>query len=427
MRKFFLFTSPVFSFYVLYQYKTGHDFFRKKMDQYDQYRKIAELIAGEIRDTLSPDDRNMLINWINQCEENKQLYYRLKSSSYFHNWREAIEKIDPRAGWEKLVPLIAEERKKNLKLQILKYASVILLPFILAGAVYYSLTERHMEQTQVAEQPAREIQPGTSKAVLILNDGKTVTLDAKNELQLKETDGTTIEKTRGQLNYAPLAGKPVQRSLYNTIKIPRGGEYNLILADGTRVFLNAMSEFKYPVQFCKKARVVELSGEAYFDVTPSDIPFIVKTRDMKIKVLGTSFNVNAYENTGEVVTTLVRGKVRIEAKNSLGGNYILSPDEQAVFNTTDLHWDVKTVDVSLYTSWKNGEFIFYDNRLEDIMNTLGRWYSVDVAWENPKMKDIRFSGSLNKYNNISQILEIIQATNKIKIEINNTTIIFKEV
>ncbi len=426
IRKFFLFISPVFSFCVLYEYKTNNDL-RRKMDQYDQYRQIAELIAGEIRDTLNSDDRDTLRNWINQCEENRQLYYRLKSSSHFHNWRKAIEKIDARASWGELVPLIAEDRKKSFKLQILKYASVILLPFVIAGVVYYSLMERHIEQIQVAEQPGKEIQPGTSKAVLILNNGKTVTLDAKNELQLKETDGTTIEKTRGQLNYTPLAGKPVQKSLYNTIKIPRGGEYNLILADGTRVFLNAMSEFKYPVQFCKKARVVELSGEAYFDVTPSDIPFIVKTRDMKIKVLGTSFNVNAYENTGQVVTTLVRGKVRIEAKNPMGGNYILSPDEQAIFNTTDLHWDVKTVDASRYTSWKSGEFVFYDNRLEDIMNVLARWYSIDVEWEDPKMKDIRFSGSLNKYNNMNQILEIIQAINKIKIEVNNMTIVFKEV
>jgi ferric-dicitrate binding protein FerR (iron transport regulator) len=188
-----------------------------------------------------------------------------------------------------------------------------------------------------------------------------------------------------------------------------------------------MSEFKYPVRFTGDTRGVELSGEAYFEVSHSGKPFIVRANQTVVRVLGTCFNVNAYENTGKVVTTLVKGSVMVNAKDGRKASYILSPDQQAVFDSRDLSWQVKTVDISLYTGWKEGEFIFYDNRLEDIMNTLGRWYSVDVDWTNPKLKDIRFSGSLNKYNDLSEILEIIQATNKVKIEINNTTIVFKEV
>lgn len=397
------------------------------MDQYNQNKKIAELISGEIQEILSAEERETLVNWISESEENKRLYYRLRNSYNFREWRKSVEKIDTDTCWKELYPFLTEEKRKYRSLQILKYAAVILFPLLITGVAYYLATRQKSESVQELQQSVQTIQPGTSKAVLILNDGKAVTLDAQRGLQIKEADGTNIEKTEGQLSYTPLSKRTDHTPLYNTIRIPRGGEYSLILADGTRVYLNAMSEFKYPVQFNKRARVVELTGEAYFEVTPSNIPFIVKTHDMKIKVLGTAFNVNAYKNSGKVITTLVHGKVKVEAKNTMGGNYILSPDEQAVFNADDLHWDVKKVDVNLYTGWKDGEFIFYDQRLEEIMEILSRWYSADVQYTSQSIRDLRFSGSLNKYNDLWEILEIIQSTNKVKIEINNTTILFKEV
>ncbi|MEL7588559.1 MAG: FecR domain-containing protein [Prolixibacteraceae bacterium] len=395
------------------------------MDQYQQYKRIADLIAGEIRGTLSSDEKENLHSWVGECEKNRLLYDRLRNSSYFHDWASAVEKIDAQAGLDRLYPQILRERKKEFRLTILKYAAVLLVPAFLAGAVYYFMPKPRPGKVLVTEQ-APAIAPGKSKAILILNDGKTVNLDSGNDLQLKELDGTTIEKRDGQINYTPLDRQAPREPLFNVIRIPRGAEYHLILSDGTRVYLNAMSQFKYPVQFSKGARKVELSGEAFFEVTPSDVPFIVKTKGMDVKVLGTSFNVNAYEDNPQVVTTLVTGKVRLKAKNKLGGHYILSPQEQAVFNTTDLNWEVKTVDVRLYTGWKDGRFIFYDMRLEDIMNSLGRWYSADFAYSEPALKDLRFSGSLNKYEDLGQILDIIQSTNKVKVEINQTTIIFRE-
>jgi len=198
------------------------------------------------------------------------------------------------------------------------------------------------------------------------------------------------------------------------------------LSDGTQVFLNSMSEFRYPVQFVGHVREVELTGEAYFIVSKdTQNPFKVKTKNMNIEVLGTSFNVNAYETTGKVVTTLVEGKVKIQSEKA-SGDQILVPDEQAVFSVETGAISVNKVDVSMFTEWRNGQLTFYNERLEDLMTTLTRWYSATVFYMNPSVKDLRFSGNLDRYGDIRQILDIIQSTNKLNIEIQNNTILFSE-
>lgn len=391
----------------------------------NDYIRIATLIAKEVIGELSLTEQVELNSWLNEDAGNKRLYDKIRNSSEFNSWLEKYHNINIVSGWGKIVPVISKRKRQLVFHTLLKYAAIILFPIIIGGGILYLLKPF---QDGISETPhqAAEIKPGSTKAVLILSDGKSIILDSLQRVQIEEENGILIHKEEGTLDYSQNAQSKKDELIYNTINIPHGGEYSLVLSDGTQVFLNSMSNFKYPVNFIGQAREVELTGEAYFIVS-KDVkkPFIVKTNHVNIEVLGTSFNVNAYEKSGKVVTTLVEGKVNIQSgKNS--GNHILVPDEQAVFNVETGAININKVDVSMYTEWRNGQLTFYNERLEDIMIILTRWYSANVIYLNPSVKNIRFSGNLDRYGDIRQILDIIQSTNKLNVEINNGTILFDE-
>jgi len=395
------------------------------MFEYQHYDKIARLIALEVREELNADDAMRLKAWIDESPENFRLYSNIKNSTNFINRNLEYQKIDIQAGWMAVSPLIEKRRKHIFERKILKYAASFLLPLLMVGGIYFYTGWRSNHQHRIMAHTCK-IHPGSTKAVLILNDGKTVLLDSASNLSIREKDGTLIEKSDGKLNYTNPSIEKTTQPIFNTINIPRGGEYNLVLADGTRVYLNAMSSFKYPVTFSGNSREVELIGEAYFEVRKdADRPFIIRTSAISIEVLGTSFNLNAYENTEKIVTTLVEGRVKINSNNS-NDSRLLAPEEQATFYTKNGQTEIKKVDVNLYTAWKDGNLIFYDSRLEDIMTTLTRWYSAEVLFREESVRNLRFSGNLNRSGDINQILDIIRSTGKINVEIKNNTILFSE-
>lgn len=394
------------------------------MPNFQHYNDISKLITREVFNELNDSDMQKLKAWIDECPKNQVLYTRVKNSANFKVRNIEFQRIDTVAGWETVSQLIDRRRKVIRLKKMLSYAAAFVLPLLIAGEIYFSCRlspkKESIAQVQV-------IHPGSAKAVLILDNGKTVELDSTNSLSITEKDGTMIKKSDGRLSYTNTDNSRTYQPIYNTIKIPRGGEYNLVLADGTRVYLNAMSNFKYPVTFSGRTREVELSGEAYFEVKKdASKPFIVKTSAIGIEVLGTSFNLNAYENTERVITTLVEGSVKINALKT-SESRILVPDEQASSDVKSGKTDIKKVDVKLYTAWKSGNLTFYDSRLEDIMTTLTRWYSANVSYMDESVKDLRFSGNLNRYGDINQILDIIKSTGKINIEINKDTILFSKI
>lgn len=393
------------------------------MSDFKQYNEIAELITKEVVNELSISEMQTLRAWVDKSPENQKLYTRIKKSANFKVRNTEYQKIDVVSGWAIVSKLIERKQRQLIIRKVLGYAAAVVLPLMIAGGIYYSVKLSVKDET-IAQ--ANVIHPGSAKAVLILNDGKTVVLDSANNLSITERDGTLIKKSDGKLNYTSSYNSSTLHPIYNTISIPRGGEYNLVLADGTRVYLNAMSNFKYPVKFFGKTREVELSGEALFEVAKdAERPFIVKTSAINIEVLGTIFNLNAYENTERIITTLVEGSVKINSHKT-NESRLLVPDEQATFSLKNGETEVKKVDVNLYTAWKNGNLTFYDSRLEDIMTTLTRWYSADVLYSNESVKDLRFSGNLNRYGDINQILDVIKSTGKINIEIDKNTILFSE-
>jgi transmembrane sensor len=391
----------------------------------EYYKKIAGLIAKEIVGGLSSEEKEDLDAWLDEKEGNRQLFNEIKKSGNFREWAR-FQETEQQPAWEKIYTAIQTQKKRSVIQNVIRIAASILLPLLIGGGVYFFVSRQIQEQTVSSEQVA-EITPGTSKAVLVLDDGRSVILDTPDKTEIREKDGTVIRKAERKLDYSSQEERSeADRQLFNTIRIPRGAEYDLVLSDSTRVFLNAMSEFRYPVQFTGEVREVELKGEAYFEVSRSGSPFIVNTGQVNVEVLGTEFNVNAYDDTEKIITTLVNGKVKVAATGNPEEGRLLQPAEQAVFSLQDGNIEVEKVDVSLFTSWKDGEFIFYDTRLEDIMITLTRWYSADVFYMNPSVKDLCFSGTIDKYGNINHILDIIKATNKVTVEVNGTAIVFRE-
>ena len=394
------------------------------MSDFLHFDEIARLIALELSDELTDIEKQKLESWIDNSPENSMLYKKIHNSGNYNARSAEYQKIDVRSAWDQLSPKLARRRETIGLKKILLYAASILIPLLLIGSVYMYLFKNPVERKVIAHSTV--ISPGSTKAVLILDDGKSVVLDSTEVLSIIEKDGTHIEKNGAKLNYTSLSNNEDSRPIYNTINIPRGGEYHLVLADGTKVYLNSMSSFKYPVKFTGKSREVELSGEAYFEVTKDpNNPFIVKTSETIIQVLGTSFNLNAYENTEKIITTLVEGKVMINSRKN-DETRMLMPNDQATFYVKNGVTEINKVDVNLYTAWKDGNMIFYNNRLEDIMTTLSRWYAADVFYADASVKELRFSGNLNRYGDINQILDIMVTTGKIKIEINQNIILFSK-
>lgn len=212
-------------------------------------------------------------------------------------------------------------------------------------------------------------------------------------------------------------------SEWHTLRIPKGGEYKIVLDDGTEIWLNSASELKYPAHFVGNERRVQLTGEAYFQVARNEAaPFIVETRDMDVKVLGTSFNVSVYEDEESCHATLVEGRVEVNDKVN-GEKVVLTPGKQALLRGGEM--TVREVNTKLYTLWRLDRFTFASEDMEGVIRKLSRWYNVDFFFANSSMKQKRFTGSLPKYADISQVLKMIEMTTDIKFEIKEHTIMIQ--
>lgn len=268
---------------------------------------------------------------------------------------------------------------------------------------------------------AEAIQPGQSRAVVTLADGQQVVLEQANR-KIEESDGTVLHSDSGALVYMANAEKTTAKVMYNTVSIPRGGEYRLELADGTKVWLNAATELRFPVNFTGDMREVYLKGEAYFQVKRDEKhPFIVHTSMGAVEVLGTSFNVRDYEDEREVVTTLETGKVMYVSGNTRE-KVTLNPGYQ-VLEKESSPVEVRKVDPLQYTGWREGKYVFEDVALEDIMRTLCRWYDIDVVYANPAVKKFHFTGDLERYESISIFLSFIETGGDVKFKTEGKTII----
>lgn len=297
---------------------------------------------------------------------------------------------------------------------------------VLLGTGIFYFTKTKEQPIQVAEKP-QEIAPGGNKGILTLSNGKQIVLadiSAKDTIAKEgEEDEVTIKMgANGVITYIINPNTDASKAdanLFNTLSTPTGGQYNIVLADGTKVYLNAVSSIKYPTQFNGDQRIVELDGEAYFEVAKNkNKPFIVKSGDQDIEVLGTHFNVHAYDNESVVKTTLLEGSVAVSYKNQKA---ILKPGQQSNVSDKFSKITVKQVDTEAAIAWKNGRFKFDNADLKTVMRQLERWYGIKVQYRGD-VPDVRFNGGTFMNKNLSEVLKVLELSN-IKFKVEGKTII----
>lgn len=299
-------------------------------------------------------------------------------------------------------------RWKRIALLGLASAACILL-FIISG-----LNTRLANLINPKVELKTAITPGGNKATILLENGSTIELEDLKTDSAIHFKGYSIRKTAdGNIAYLAGENSASTETIYNTIFTPRGGEYRLTLPDGTQVMLNASSKLKYPIRFDDEKRLVELSGEAYFDVVKKTtngrrVPFIVQTGDLRLEVLGTQFNIKNYRN--EIETTLVEGAVKLHFSSK--DIYTLKPNQQAVYNGDPKAVRIADVDPYYSIAWKNGSFAFDQVSIYEVMESIARWYDVDVDYIGD-LSDVYFSGQVSRFEDINKLLNTIALTGSV--------------
>ena len=327
---------------------------------------------------------------------------------------------DKKEEFARLENTIQERKSRRMTLRWSVAASVILLIGLFVGRMVNEW--RDLDEMRMLAETER-IVPGV-KAELILSTGERVVLN-QQRVSIEGVNETGIQNDSVTgLNYT-MAKVQGEELVYNTMRIPVGGFYQLALSDGSKVWLNSMTEFRFPVAFTGEERKVYLTGEAYFEVAPnSKHPFIVVTEEgMEVKVYGTEFNMNTYQH-GVVQTVLVSGKVGIRV-NATGKEVMLAPKQMAEYSEKTGMVRVEEADPYRYIAWKDGEFVFERETIEEIMERLGRWYDVKVFYENESLKQKRFTGVISRYENIEQVLRLIEGPATLRFEVKGNVVMVK--
>ncbi|WP_114939128.1 FecR family protein [Mucilaginibacter endophyticus] len=296
----------------------------------------------------------------------------------------------------------------------LRAAAAVVILFTIGILIWRAQLPSAPKQSDAIALSPQKILPGGNKAYLTMANGKVITLNGLKNGMLGSQTGVNINKVKdGVLSYKKQenGAKDETRELaYNTINIPRGGQYQLELSDGTKVWLNSASVLKYPAAFTGNQRKVELSGEAYFEVAKDRTkPFVVSVDGMAVQVLGTHFNVMAYSDEKLIKTTLLEGSVKLIGNNRQA---LLKPGQQGAFNNQQSEFNVNDVDVDDAVAWKNGFFAFNNEDIQTIMKRISRWYDVDVVFPE-KFRRKNFGGTVSRFKDVSEVLNALELTGSV--------------
>ena len=373
---------------------------------------IEEIIIKRLSEEHLSEEENAFFDKWYQNSSNREYYNDLLKIRSGIIASQVKERIDKRKAWNQVRPA----RKISRIRMLLKYAAIMILPLSLG--LFFLTRENKQEKVVYAEVP---VQPGKKQAVLTLSSG----------LQVMLTDTIVHVNDKGmvisnfpdkELVYKIMNDTMKTETMYNTVTVPRGGEYKLVLADGTIVWLNSDSHIRYPVTFSGNTRQVELEGEAYFEVAKDvEKPFIVRMNEYNVSVTGTQFNVRTYSNES-LATTLVEGGVQIERKGKVDR---LRPGQQAVLENNEIR--IRVVNVEEQVAWRHGAFGFTQCRLENIMEELARWYDVDVFYMNQQVKDYHFSAWFKRSSSINEVINILEKTKKISLDLKGRILTVKDI
>ena len=372
---------------------------------------IARIIHNYLIGEISEDEQHILKEWVKQSDRHRDMLRGFRGVEYWDEKKLKHQVFDFEKGYLKF------EKRKQQRVRRLKWMHVAAVAAVFCGIVcgsfWWLLKFKQQEEMKVAQMEI-PITPGERRAVLVLDNGQRVELSHGSILNVKEKS-TIVSIKDDHIVYS--TDDSLKTEAFHSVYTPRGGEYSLELSDGTVIWLNSESELSYPVQFKGDCREVEIRGEAYFAVAKNkNRPFIVNANGIKVRVLGTSFNVRVYENEERQVT-LLDGSVEVASGNQ---RKKINPGQQVALNHGRL--EVRQVAVHADVGWKKGLFVFDDHLMADVLHELERWYDVQIVVEDEDIKQLKFTSDFPRYENIDKVLNILELAACIKFEVVGRTI-----
>ncbi len=360
--------------------------------------KIEELLAKHVLGILNEEEEKALRAWLDEDPAHEAYFRKLQLR---HNYRELY-----RAYCEMRPQPVPVVRRFNWR-HVATWAAMLALPVLLAFSLWLGLSSPGQSD---------EIVPGSPKATLYLGNGAIVELGNSRELGwIRIDDQLMAADENGRLRYEE--DSKVSTSQQNTLVTPRGGEYHITLPDGTMVHLNSLSELKYPLSFDRDKRVVTLTGEAYFEVAKdAGRPFYVQANGLTIRQYGTKFSVNA-RSPQTVTVALEEGSIGVFFSEEEAR--MLEVGQVAVWNGTERSLSISDKNLEPYTAWHRNRFVFEDESLGEIMETLSLWYNMDVRFQDTELADLHFTGNVSRYEDINVILKGVEATVNVQFQIRN--------
>ncbi|HEY4287990.1 MAG TPA: FecR domain-containing protein [Puia sp.] len=365
---------------------------------------LVSLIARHLSEELSESEAGELKLWAAEHTNNQLLLTRIMDEDQLEKEIDRWRNIDAAAGYEKWVANILAHRLRRIRY----LTGWAIAASILIAVAIFNLprnASQHIVRSAVEVIAGQSVLPGRNTAMLTLSNGRVILLDSASNGELaKQGSARLMKRDSGNLSYLMSEASKNDAVAYNTLTTPRSGQYRLALPDGSQVWLNNVSSLRYPTSFFGKDRTVELTGEAYFEITKDATrPFFVKVKDQVIEVLGTSFNIMAYPEEGSTQTTILTGMVRVKAG---GASVELRPDEQAQLSEAGNLKVLKNVPSHDIVSWKDGFFYFGRASFAAVMRQLARWYNVGVIYKG-KVPDVEFGGKIDRSLPLNELLKFL--------------------
>jgi putative anti-sigma factor len=381
------------------------------MEKYRESIELAEQITKYLKGKLSPEEEVELKKRLHDRPDGEELLARIRDERSIAAKKEMYESFNADKSWEN-IRKVTGKKSSGMLYRVFWYAAIFALPLAVAASIFFVNKSKQENRPQYIVDAYFE----SHKTMLELPGGVRIALDtAKNVTKELNDFGVTMAEGQG-LDYSGLDSVMDAKVEYHKVVVPRGGEYNLKLADGTSVWMFAESEIRFPTRFKGNKREVYLSGEAYFEVHHDpEHPFYVKTKSLDVKVLGTSFNVKAYHNMEVVETSLVEGMVSLK-------DNVLRPNMQAVFHKNTGDFSYRKINGESYRLRKERVFVFDEERLDDILQEMARWYDFEIFYQNPEMADKRFGFKLEKYEHVDTLLNILELTGEVRFVMKGKTL-----
>ena len=377
---------------------------------------VSTLIFKEIIGAASSEEIETIKRWREEEPENEIFYQQLHDKERLRGEYNRYKMIDTGSAMINMKALIAREKHKQMRLLLSKVsAAAAIFIIIFSGLVYLSggFDKYFGKRSFMAEQ---QIHHGEVKAILTLGNGETIAL-SDSQTTISDDDAVIEKDYNGSLTYAGENQNKIHKLKYNDLQIPRGGEFSIVLEDGTKVWLNSDTKFRYPVSFVGDERRVFLEGEAFFKVAKGAKPFYVESQGQIIRVYGTEFNISAYPSDQLVYTTLVEGHVSVKAAHC-DSSVNLVPGIQSMFNKNSLDIALRQVDTDEVTSWRTGMIVFEYQTCDQIMKNLARWYDFEYKYEGKDVSRLQYKGKVPRYGNFNEVLDVLEQCGGIKFKVN---------